>query len=351
MGRQVGFGVIGCGHIAQAEHLPAFQSIPYANLVAVADINEALAKRAAETYGAKYWFKDYRDLLKIDEVEAVEILTPHYPIDTHPQICIDAAEAGKHVLVEKPMATTIEAALDIVEACKRQNVHLAVAYPHRYDSFIWKSKRLIEDGDLGRLLSCLSLFVGWSLRPYYFNLKTRNSKSNRNQEQKSGKIDPLLQMLLNASIHHLNIIRFFLGDPTEVQADVRRERAEILMEFPGDLVATHVYAHVSPCEGVNQIHLFGDEAYLEVHFGKPHFPYSFPSLTIRRAEKSDQAIKIDGFITPYWNPFRKEIEYFARCILEDKRTLSEGEDSLKDIKLIYSIFEAARKKKRVTVKY
>ena len=170
---------------------------------------------------------------------------------------------------------------------------------------------------LKKLLNCSSLLVGGSLRPYYFTLETRNSKPKGKLEQNSGQIDSLLEMILNTSIHHLNLIRFFLGDPVEVQADVRRERAEIFMEFPGDLVATHMYTHVSPSEGVNQIHLFGDQAY-QVHLGKPHYPYSFPNLTIRRAEKSDQEIRINRFITPYWNPFKKEIEYFARCILEDK---------------------------------
>ena len=317
--------------------------------MAVADINAALAKRAAKVYGAKYWFKDYRDLLKLDEVEAVEVLTPHYPIDTHPQICIDAAKAGKHVLVEKPMATTVKAALDMVEECKRQNVHLAVAYPHRYDSVVWKSRQLIINGKVGKLLSCLSLFVGWSLRPYYYALKAGDSREKL--ERNSRLIDPLLEMLLNTSIHHLNLIRFFLDDPIEVQADVRKDRVGVFMEFPDDLVATHLYIHVSPSEGVNQIHLFGNQAYLQIHLAKPRFPYSFPSLMIRRAEKSDQEIRIDRLITPYWNPFKKEIEYFAKCILEDRKTLSEGEDSVKDIKLIYAIFEASRKKKKISVEY
>lgn len=108
-------GVIGCGSIAQHRHIPEYLLNKQVELVAVCDINEERAAEIAEKYQAQA-FTDYKELLKMDELDAVSVCTPNY---LHAPISIDALNAGKHVLCEKPMATSKEEAEQMIQAAKK----------------------------------------------------------------------------------------------------------------------------------------------------------------------------------------------------------------------------------------
>ena len=95
-------GVIGCGSIAQHRHIPEYLWNNQVELVALCDINEERATEIAEKYQVQA-FTDYKELLKMEELDAVSVCTPNY---LHAPISIDALNAGKHVLCEKPMATS-----------------------------------------------------------------------------------------------------------------------------------------------------------------------------------------------------------------------------------------------------
>src|SRR5689334_12205379 len=97
------YGVIGCGAIGQRRHIPEIAANKNAVLAALCDINEGRVQEVAEKYKVEQTFTDYRDMLKSVELDAVVIGTPNY---LHAPQAIDSLKAGKHVLVEKPMATT-----------------------------------------------------------------------------------------------------------------------------------------------------------------------------------------------------------------------------------------------------
>lgn len=146
--RVVKVGIIGCGGIANGKHMPGLSTVENAQMVAFCDIVEERAIEAAKKYGtpdAKV-YTDYKEMLKDESIEVVHVLTPN---KSHSFITIDALEAGKHVMCEKPMAKTYEEGKAMVEAAKRTGKKLTIGYQNRLrpDSLYMHS--VAERGDLG----------------------------------------------------------------------------------------------------------------------------------------------------------------------------------------------------------
>lgn len=150
MSEKLKVGVIGCGGIAKAKHLPALKTIPEVEIVAFCDIIESRAIDAAKRFGienAKV-YKDYKRLLEDRSIDIVHVCTPNR---SHSFISIDAMEAGKHVMCEKPMAINASEAKKMVDASKRTGKKLTIGYQnrHRSDSLFVKSE--CESGTLGEI--------------------------------------------------------------------------------------------------------------------------------------------------------------------------------------------------------
>lgn len=146
--KKVGFGVIGTGIVGGAWHADVYSRMPQSRLVAVCDLDERRASEVAKKYGVNAVYTDYRQLLQNPEVEAVSIATPDY---AHREIAVAAAEAGKHMLVEKPLATTVEDGEAMVNAAKKHKVKLAVDFHNRVSPPFVNAKQSAESGELGKL--------------------------------------------------------------------------------------------------------------------------------------------------------------------------------------------------------
>lgn len=142
-----GFGVIGLGVWGET-HLKAYSTDPLARLVGVCDVNEELARERAHEYGAEFVTTDYHELLARDDIGAVSVVTPDF---LHREIATAAAEAGKHVLLEKPMATSVDDAQAIADAARRAGVMLVVDFHNRWNPAFAIAKQAIADGELGEL--------------------------------------------------------------------------------------------------------------------------------------------------------------------------------------------------------
>ncbi|MFW6116857.1 MAG: Gfo/Idh/MocA family protein, partial [bacterium] len=118
------FGVIGCGSIAEIAHFPSIHRTEGAELAACCDIDAERAQEAAEKWDAGSWYVDYREMLtESDDLDAVIVATPN---NVHRNQAVAAAQAGAHVVVEKPLAPTNKEAWDIVKACLENEVKLMV---------------------------------------------------------------------------------------------------------------------------------------------------------------------------------------------------------------------------------
>lgn len=150
MDRVLKIGIIGCGGIATQKHMPALSKLKNVELVAFCDIIEERAQKACKNFGtaeAKV-YTDYKELLKDETIEVIHVCTPNR---SHSFISIDAMEAGKHVMCEKPMAKTSEEALAMVEAAKRTGKKLTIGYQNRYREDSRYLKRACEDDALGEV--------------------------------------------------------------------------------------------------------------------------------------------------------------------------------------------------------
>ena len=134
--KPVRFGLIGCGRVARY-HAQALTEIEGSELVAVCDIVPERADDFSHTYGGDAHY-DYRELLERKDVDVVCIATPS---GDHPAIGIDAARAGKHVVVEKPIGLTLREIDDLISACKSQNVKLCTVHQNRGHLSLSESNR------------------------------------------------------------------------------------------------------------------------------------------------------------------------------------------------------------------
>jgi len=141
-------GVIGCGGIAKNQHMPGYAKLPDVELVACCDVVPEAAKEAAERFGFKKVFTDYKKLLAIKSIDAVSVCTPNF---MHKQPTVDALMAGKHVLVEKPIAMNAQEGQEMCDAAKAAGKKLMVGFNNRWRPEVQLVKKQIEAGKFGRI--------------------------------------------------------------------------------------------------------------------------------------------------------------------------------------------------------
>lgn len=191
--------VIGCGSISKYRHIPEYAANPNVEIIAFCDPVKDRVEKYAETYGAKA-YTDYETLLKQEKPDAVSVCTPNA---SHAEISIAAANAGAHVLVEKPMASSEEEALAMIEAAKRNKVYLMVGHNQRLMPPHVKAKEILETGRLGKVLTFRTSFghpgpEGWSV-------DGRESWFFRKSEAVMGSMGDL-------GVHKSDLIRYLLND-------------------------------------------------------------------------------------------------------------------------------------------
>jgi len=143
-------GIVGAGAIARNAHLPALKLTPGLEIAGIADIDEALAQRVAKKFHIPRSYGSYRDLVRDDSIEIIDICTP-------PQVRLDvirlAAENGKHIIVEKPLALSLEEAIEIYRSVKENRVRLNVVQNYRYYASVIRAKQRVSGGYLGRIVT------------------------------------------------------------------------------------------------------------------------------------------------------------------------------------------------------
>jgi len=162
----INIGIIGCGKIAQKRHIPEYLENIDASIVGFYDLNKARAEEIAETYGGTAF--DSIDVMLADpNIDAVSVCTANY---THAAITIQALHAGKHVLCEKPMATTIEDCQAMVDAAQRTGKVLVIGQNQRLTKTHMKARQMIRNGEIGEIIGFRTTFghggpETWSIDP------------------------------------------------------------------------------------------------------------------------------------------------------------------------------------------
>ena len=199
MGRKIRVAVVGLGWPG-LRHLDGYVKHPDAEIVALADASPQLLARTQQDYGVEMGFADLESLLEWGEFDAVSICTPNF---LHAPMAIAALEAGKHVLCEKPLATTLAEGARIVEAARRSDARFMMAFCRRYREDSKAVKRFAEAGDLGDVYYARA---GWLRREW--NPTVRNWFL---QKELSGG-GPLIDL----GVHMLDLTLWLMGNPEPV---------------------------------------------------------------------------------------------------------------------------------------
>jgi len=146
------YAIIGCGAITRRGHLPAIKKIKEINAVAVSDINIKNARKVAKEFHIPKYYKDYREMLKKENIDVVIVATP---TPTHFNIALDTIREGIHTIIEKPLSIHLNEAIKIVDASVENKVKVSVVQNYRYFPAALIAKRNIEENRLGKILSII----------------------------------------------------------------------------------------------------------------------------------------------------------------------------------------------------
>lgn len=194
------FGLIGCGRVAP-RHTQSLAEIEDAKLIAVADVIESRSRKFATQYGTDS-YTDYRRVLDRQDVDVVSICVPS---GLHAQIAIEAMEAGKHVIVEKPMALSLVDADRMIAAARGTGVKLCVVLQNRYNPPMHDLRQLVDSSRLGRLLLGNATVRWYRPQEYY-------------EDGWHGTWAMDGGALMNQSIHHIDALQWLLGEVESVFA-------------------------------------------------------------------------------------------------------------------------------------
>lgn len=198
---KVRIGFIGVGQIGKA-HVETYSKLPHADLVAVADLNQAEAQRVADLYGIPHVYSDFRQLLARDDIDAVDVCLHN---NFHMPVTVAALQAGKHVYCEKPMAGAYVDAATMLDTARTSGKQLHIQTRNLYLTETKVAKKLIDDGHLGRLYHARSVGHRRRGRPFVDGYGTPTFVQQRNSGGGA---------LYDMGVYHINTILHLLGNPT-----------------------------------------------------------------------------------------------------------------------------------------
>ena len=225
MGRYLRAGLIGLGSISKV-HIDALTSLETARIAAVCDIDEDKLKDVSGRTGAKA-YTDWRELINDPDVEIVHVLTPHY---LHAPMSIEALKAGKHVLSEKPVASEISDALQMIKAADASDRSLSVIFQNRYNASTVELKRIIDSGEAGKLLGARAS-VCWHRTAEYY---AQGSWRGKWATEGGGA-------LINQSIHTLDLLSYLGGPIKRVKGSITTDLLEGAIEVEDNAHAVFEY--------------------------------------------------------------------------------------------------------------
>jgi predicted dehydrogenase len=350
-------GIVGCGAIAQIQHLPHLGELgDEFEIAGLCDLSPRLLATLGTEYGvaAERCFLDYRDLVRSD-VEAVIVC----PTGSHAAPSIAAARAGKHVLVEKPMCTTVAEAEAMVAAAEQAGTVLMVAYMKRHDpAYRYAQARVREMTDV-RFIQVNHLHPDNSLhlaefRVHRFDDVPASVRESVEVEHQRGVADALgyadpahvppaisraYSTILGSMIHDIGNLHGLFGPPACVlSAEIWAEGRGIstVLEYPGERRAV--------CTWVDLPELWDFRETLEVYGSRERVLATFPTGFARGLPSTVTLHGMDADRTPWkkefsWheNPFLVELREFRKCALEGDTVITDGRSAVHDVALVRDI--------------
>jgi predicted dehydrogenase len=327
---KVRFAIVGLGHIAQTAVLPAFAHAKRCTLSALISDDETKLDELSRKYGVEHRFRDFDSALSSGTFDALYIALPN---NLHCEYTVRAAEAGIHVLCEKPMAVTVDECEKMNYAVETAGVKLMIAYRLHFEEANLRAVEIANAGTLGDV-RCMQSIFAIDVRPGNIRLE---------RELGGGS-------LYDVGIYCINAARYlFRSEPTAVTAFTANngeqrfaetdEMTGGLLRFPGERLALILSSFGA--KEVSEYRIVGTKGNLRV---EPAFDY---------AEKLAHHLTIDGKTTKKSfarrDQFAPELSYFSRCILEGREPEPNGKEGLLDVQIIEALYQSVASGATVTM--
>ncbi len=319
--------VIGVGSIG-IHHARIYSELPGVKLVAVADTDHQRVESVAARYGARP-YTDYRRMLEKEQPDAVSVAVP---TALHEQVGLDALEAGAHVLIEKPVAATIEGAQRLINRARELGRQLMVGHVVRFNPAIQALKQRLERGELGRIFQVFCRRIG----PFPARIRD-------------------VGVVIDLAPHDLDVMRFLLGsEPTRIYAETERrihtEHEDLLwgvLRFPEGVVGVLELNWLTPVKiretlvlgerGLFRVDDLTQDLYFYENGQATDLPW--PALQTLRGVSEGCMIR---FAIQRYEPLKAELEAFIGALRDGRPVPVSGEDGLAALRLALALVESGR---------
>lgn len=358
-------GMLGCGSIAEIAHLPAIAGRPDVRLAAICDADPTHAETMAKTWKADAWFSDYREMFDRASLDAVIIATPN---NVHRNHGVAAALAGVHVLIEKPLAVTVEEAWDIVNTCHKNGVKLMVGCDRRFWVHNRWAKDLIEQDVVGKIVMSRAC-----LHEHWFNYQNHVART-------SFRLDAAVAggaALNDTGAHAIDLLTWLNGSKVRRAVGVAKrlvmpesytlcdDTALMMLEFENGAFGTVSCNRFS--HAVNQVtELCGTEGTIFTATDATNPFQSWPMAVFTNRDFPAGRLPkvlddyrwpelfwvediVDGSPRKRWVPicpprhpsnYEIMIEHFLDCIANDKEPLVSGEDGARAVEVMCAVLSS-----------
>jgi predicted dehydrogenase len=336
----VNVGIVGCGRVTALRHLPTLRAFAQARVVALADVDAQRLEKLARAHAVERRYASHEDLIADDDVEAVAVCVP---ASLHADVAVRALEAGKHVLVEKPMTLGVEDAERIREAAASSRGVVAIGLNLRHHRLIRRARQLVLDGALGEVHAVRTVFTS------SFDYRDDAQPWRFRREAGGGAVAEM-------GPHHLDLWRFLTGREVEqVFASSRSERDE-----DDTAVITGVLAGGARAEtlvsqrstNVNEVEVFGELGRLRVSC----YRYDGLELQLGRGFGGDvrqrlggltrAAVELPAFVralrrgNDYLETYAAEWRQFVRAAAGAAPADASLEDGLRNVEVLAAALES-----------
>ncbi|MCC7449330.1 MAG: Gfo/Idh/MocA family oxidoreductase [Anaerolineae bacterium] len=352
-------GVIGCGGVAQIMHLPYLQSLPdLFEIAALSDLSPNLLQFLGEKYNvpAAQRYTDYRKLVTSD-IDAVLVLNS----GTHAPQIIAAAEAGKHILVEKPLCFTLREADAIISAVNKAGVKLMVAYMKRYDPGYRYAQNVVKGMQGIRYIQINTLHPAEDQYHNIFGIARFN-------DIPQDVIQPLMQaqdelvteaignvaealrfvyfdVILGSMVHDINALRGLIGEPEGVlytgvwpEGD-KAPSITTILSYPNDVRALYTWTYLPELRDYfEEIALMSSANRVRIQFPSPFLKH-FPTPIVVQSMENGAAVE-KRVQASYDEAFREELKAFHNCVVNNLEPLTNATDGKADVAILQQIVAA-----------
>lgn len=333
----IGFGIIGCGVISRT-HAKAIREVEAAELVACCDVIEDRARAWAEEFelGDNY-HRDLEDMLARDDIQAVCVCTPS---GMHSEHAIKAAQAGKHILCEKPLDVTLKKIDDMIAAAQANKVKLAGVFQRRtYDS-TRRVREVVRTGKLGKLV------LGDCYQKYFRSHEYYASGDWRATWELDGG-----GALMNQGVHGIDLILHLMGPVKRVSAICRRLVRNIAVEDTAVAVLEYENGALGVLEGTTsvtpgsgcEVEISGDDGTVGLS-GDTITKWQFPG-----SDEMEQEVNEEGELGTASDPtaltttgHTEHVRDLCQAIIEDREPSIPGHEARKAVELIKAIYKSSR---------